>query len=173
MIDFDIGRVVEIAHAEQLLHLQHAFFGERHGAVLFIDCVIAGGVLLAGLLALDHFAANQLGDDAVDLVILVGGFFARPGDDQRRARFVDQDGIHFVDDGEVMLALDAVLQPEFHVVAQVIETEFVICAVSDIAGVGRGVVRRRPGHGQSRRRSGLETCRAGPSIRNRAWPDSR
>jgi hypothetical protein len=35
----------------------------------------------------------------VDLVILVGRFLAGPGDDQRRAGFVNQDGIDFIDDG--------------------------------------------------------------------------
>ena len=115
--------------------LQHAFFGERHGAVLFVDGEVAGGVLLARLLAFDHLAADQLGDDAVDLVILVGGFLARAGDDQRRARFVDQDGVDFVDDGEVVAALDAVLQAELHVVAQVVETELVVGAVGDVGAV--------------------------------------
>jgi hypothetical protein len=103
--------------------------------VLFVDRVIAGGVLFARLLAFDHFAAHQVGDDAVDLVILVGGFLAGAGNDERRARFVDQDGIHFVDDGEVVAALHAVFQAELHVVAQVIEAEFVVGAVGDVGAV--------------------------------------
>ena len=136
MVDLDVGGVVEIADAEQLFDLQHAFFGQRDGAVLFVHRVIAGGVLFAGLLAFDHFAAHQLRDDAVDLVVLVGGFFAGAGDDQRRAGFVDQDGIDFVDDGEVVLALHAVLEAELHVVAQVVEAELVVGAVGDVAVVG-------------------------------------
>ncbi len=55
----------------------------------------------------DH-AARQRRDDAVDLVVEVGGFLGRPGDDQRRAGLVDQDGVDFVDDGEVVPALHAV-----------------------------------------------------------------
>ena len=96
-----VFRLIEIAAAQQLFHFRDAFFGERGAAMLLVDRVIAGGVVLARLLALDLFAAHQLGNDAVDLVILVGGFFAGPGDDQRGAGFVDQDGVHFVDDGEV------------------------------------------------------------------------
>ena len=113
-------------------HLQHAFFGERGGAVLFVDGVIAGGVFLARLLAFDHFAALQVRDDLVGLVVLVGRFLAGAGNDQRRAGFVDQDRIDFVDDGEVVAALHAVLQVELHVVAQVIEAELVIGAVGDV-----------------------------------------
>ena len=48
----------------------------------------------------------------------------RPADDQRRARFIDQDGIHFVDDREIVAALDLLLARRGHaVVAQIIETE--------------------------------------------------
>ena len=90
--------VVQVAQVEQLLDLEHAFFGQRHAAVFFVDRVVAGGLLLARLLAFDHFAADQVGDDAVDLVILVGRFFAGAGNDQRRAGFVDQDRVDFVDD---------------------------------------------------------------------------
>ncbi len=108
VVPLHVLRLIHVADAEQLLHLQHAFFGEGGGAVFFIDGEIAGGVLLARLFAFDHFAANQVRDDLVGLVILVGRFLARAGDDQRRPRFVDQDRIDFIDNGEVMPALHAV-----------------------------------------------------------------
>src|SRR5271154_7329456 len=79
---------------------------------------------------------NQLGDHFVNAVVLVGGFFGRTGNDQRRARLVNQDGVHFVHDGEVMAALHALRQIVLHVVAQVIETEFVVGAEGDVGGVG-------------------------------------
>src|ERR1700733_2678497 len=103
--------------------------------MLFIHRVIAGGVAFAGLFALDLFAANQPGDDAVDLVILVGGFFARAGNNQRSARFVHQDGVDLVHDREVVAALGAILQPELHVVAQIVEAVFVVGAVSNVGVV--------------------------------------
>ena len=116
--------------------MQDAFFGERDSAMLFVDRVVAGGVLFAGLFAFDDFAAHETRNDLVDLVVLVGGLFAGAGDDERRAGFVDQDGIDFVDDGEVELALGAVRDAEFHVVAQVVEAEFVVGAVGDVGEVG-------------------------------------
>ncbi len=79
---------------------------------------------------------DQLGNDFVDAVILVGGFFGWAGDDQRRARFVNQDGVHFVHDGEVVAALHALRQIVLHVVAQIVEAEFVVGAVGDVRGVG-------------------------------------
>ena len=77
----------------------------------------------------------------------------RAGDNQRRPRFVDQDGIHFIDDrvvvqfglraltfyvrdgGRLVVALHAFREAELHVVAQVIEAELVVGAVSDIGVV--------------------------------------
>ena len=44
------------------------------------------------------------------VVVLVGRLLRRPGDDQRRARLVDQDVVDLVDDGEVELALDVLLE---------------------------------------------------------------
>ena len=136
VVPLDILGVVEIADVEQFLEPQHALFGERRGLVLFVDGVVAGGVLLAGLLALDDFAAGELGDDAVDLVVLIGGFLARAGNDERGARFVDQDGVHLIDDGVVVRPLHAILDAELHVVAEVVEAELVVRPVSDVGVVG-------------------------------------
>src|ERR1019366_624491 len=110
--------------------------GECGGLVLLIDGVVAGGVLFSGFLALDDLAADELGNDAVDLVILVGGFLAGAGNDEGGAGFVDEDGVDFVDDGVVVHALGAVLDAELHVVAEVVEAELVIGAVGDVGVVG-------------------------------------
>ncbi len=119
---FDIFWVVEIAEAEEALALRNAFFGERRGAQLFVDGVIN--------------IENQLGDNFVNAVILVGGFFRGAGNDERRARFVNQDRVHFVDDAELMAALDAVFEIVLHVVAEIIEAELVVGAEGDVGGVG-------------------------------------
>src|SRR5437773_3583070 len=99
--------------------------------ILLVDDVIAGLLVFFKL-----FAANKLRDDCVRLIILVGRFFRWAGDDQRRARFVDQDRINFVDHGKIMIALYARRQIELHVIAQIIESEFIVGTVSDVSGVG-------------------------------------
>ncbi len=58
------------------------------------------------------------------------------GDDQRCPRLVDQDRVDLVDDGVGEAALHALVRRVDHVVAQVVETEFVVGAVSDVGGVG-------------------------------------
>ena len=138
-----VGRIVQPAglHAmrHQLLGLGHAGFGQRRRLVLFVDDVVArrfeAVAILALGLALVHFAARQLRDDAVDFVIEVGRLFRGARDDQRRARFVDQDAVDFIDDREVMATLHHRTEIELHVVAQVVEAELVVRAVSDVAAV--------------------------------------
>ena len=135
MLERPVFRIGNVADAEQLLDLQPAFVGDRNIAVLFIDHKIAGE--LRGL-AGSHFqlfALFELGDDAVHTIVLVGRFLARAGNDQRRAGFVDQDGIDFIDDGKIVPALHTILEIELHVVAQVIEAELIVGAVGDICGV--------------------------------------
>ncbi len=74
-------------------------------------------------------------DGRLELVEHVGRVLDGAGDDERRARLVDEDGVDLVDDGVVVPALDAVLEPDRHVVAQVVEAELVVRAVGDVGGV--------------------------------------
>ncbi len=139
-----VGRVIESARAQavcqQLLAPCHAALGERHGFVLFVEDVVARGfqavAVLAFRVAARDGAGLQAGDDSIDFVIEIGGFLGRAGNDQRRARFVDQDAVDFVDDGEVVPALNEMRELELHVVAEVVEAELVVRAVGDVAAVG-------------------------------------
>ena len=67
--------------------------------------------------------------------VQVGVVLGLPADDQGGAGLVDQDRVHFVDDGVVQAALDAVRHLVHHVVAQVVETELVVGPVGDVGTV--------------------------------------
>ena len=127
MDDGDVLDVVErlalqfAGIAQAALELFHARFGQRHGALLLVDLVV-------GLV--------EQGNVAVDGVVEFRAIVERAGDDQRRARFVDQDRVDFIDDGVDMAALNHILHPVLHVVAQIVEAEFVVGAVGDVAVVG-------------------------------------
>ncbi len=108
---------------------------KRHRVRFLVDQEVAGRVLGAVLL-LDLLAALQLGNDLVELVVLVDRLLGRARDDQRRARLVDQDRVDLVDDGEVVAVLDHRRQVELHVVAQVVEAELVVGPVGDVGVVG-------------------------------------
>ena len=87
----------------------------------------------------------------IDRTVHFGLVFGGAGDDQRRARLIDQDGIHFVDDGEGMAALGHGVQRVFHVVAQIVEAEFVVGAVGDVGGIGDApLLIRQPMHDAAR-----------------------
>ena len=125
--DGDVLDVVERVALEQAgrfqapFELLHAGFGQRHRALLLVDFVV-------GLV--------ERRDVAVDGVVEFGAVVERAGDDQRRARLVDQDRVDFVDDGVDVPALDHVLHAVLHVVAQIVEAELVVGAVGDVAVVG-------------------------------------
>jgi len=135
-----VARVVEIVDFKQLLHLEDPLLGEGGGLGLLVDGVVAGVLLpLAGKgigLDLLDFAFLQLGDDPVDDVVLVRRILRRTGDDQRRPRLVDENGVDLVDNGKIEGALDILLQGELHVVPQVVEAELVVGAVGDVGGIG-------------------------------------
>ena len=118
-------------------------------------------------------SASSCGMIASIELVEVAAVFGRAGDDQRRARFIDQDRVDFVDDGEAVAALDHVAQRVLHVVAQIVEAELVVRAVGDVAGVGLRGARCRRGRARSCRPRGRGSGRSGPSIRCRAWRDSR
>ncbi len=119
--------------AQPSLHPLHADLGEIDGALLLVELVVVFG---------------ELRNVSVDGVVELGAIVERPGNDERRARLVDQDGVDFVDDGVDMAALHHVFEPVLHVVAQIIEAELVIGAVSDVAAILLSCVARRRAHGR-------------------------
>ena len=123
----DVVDVVEAAGGHQRRAAQHRLdlfdprFGQRDGALLLVLFVIVG---------------LERRDQLVDLDVELGIVLGRTGNDQRRARLVDQDRIDLVDDRIVKRPVDHVLEPELHVVAQIVEAELVVGAVGDIGGIG-------------------------------------
>ena len=113
---------------QQLFYMLMPLLGEIDLLGLLVDTVVAGAVLLRLRL--------ELGDQLVDLEIERRLVVDGPGDDQGGARLVDENGIHLIDDGVVQAALHLVLHAEGHVVAQVVEAEFVVGAVGDVGGIG-------------------------------------
>ena len=124
--DVDIRRIGHVGQREKPFALGESFFRERRGTVLFVERVID--------------VLNKFGDDFVDLGVFVGRFFGRSRNNQRCARFVDKDGVHFVDDGELVSALHALRQVVLHIVAEVVEAEFVVRPVGDVRAVRRAAL---------------------------------
>ena len=123
------GRVgVDVLDAEHDLDLLKAALRGVDGAL--------------GLVHVEVDALFEAGHDPGELLVGVGGLGAGAGDDERGAGLVDQDGVHLVDDGEVVPALHPRAAARDHVVAQVVEAELGVGAVGDVGLVG-GLLRRR------------------------------
>jgi len=132
----------EPALLERVLHRRQAVGRERYLLVLLFYLVVADERfalvflrILAGRGILIHL--DQVVAEANDLVDLIGVVLGRTGDDKRRARLVDEDGVYLVDDAVVMAALHAIGRLKRHIVAQVVETELVVGSVGDILRIGR------------------------------------
>ncbi len=117
---------VEVLQPEDLFAGLHATVGQKRVLVLFFHREV--DILL------------ELRNDLVSRRVFVGRFFRRSGNDQGRTGFVDQDGVDFVHDGEVQVALHAFVRFARHVVAQVIESEFVVGAVGDVGAVAHATL---------------------------------
>ena len=108
---------------------------------LFLTVLVAGvdellgfGEILRGELALHLHEAFHEGLVLLEELVVALGHGT--GDDERRARIVDQHGVHLVDDGVVVLALHEVGGLHRHVVAQVVEAELVVRAEGDVGLIG-------------------------------------
>ena len=118
--------VVEVLDAEHLLDLVHAFFGHGNRALLLIYLVVQVGA--------------KAGDQARERPVPLRRLLGRTRDDQRGARLVDEDRVDLVDDPEVVTALHALIGRPRHVVAQVVEPEFVVRPVRDVGRVRRAAL---------------------------------
>src|SRR3989338_4086296 len=138
---FDGLHLVHVGNAEEPRRLPLALFRQRNGSGLFIRQVIVTGreILLfvfgRNFISFRDTAAVKLAADFKGAVIFVRGFLGRPRDDKGGARLVNEDAVHLINDGVMMPALGHVLLLNHHIVAQVIESEFIIGSVGNITGV--------------------------------------
>ena len=102
-------------------------FAQNNLVCFFIYPVIA--------FAFFGFLADKVGRNGIHYAVKLDVVICLAGNNQRRTRFVDQNGVHFVDNGKVQFALNFVVLVGNHIVAQVVEAEFVVGAVSNVGTV--------------------------------------
>ena len=122
-----VGHVVKAAFLnlpgflQQLFDVFHAGFGQGNAFGLFVLFIVG---------------FRQLGDNAVDRHVFFRGILGRARDNQRRARLVDQNRVHLVDDRKIKRPLYHLGKRKLHVVAQIVKTQLVVGAVNNVAGIG-------------------------------------
>ena len=114
-----------------------AFLARRDGLeLLVVDEVAALRELILALGENLRGARLERLDDAREVVVRARRGLRLAGDDQRRARLVDQDRVDLVDDREAVAALHELGQRDGHVVAEVVEAELGVRSVRDFGVVG-------------------------------------
>src|SRR5712691_3317867 len=119
---FHVFRLVDVFHTRQLLNFFDTGICEQHGASFLFNGIVGF-----------FFQARR---PARKFRVLVGRFLALARDDERGARFVDQDVINLVNDGVVQVALHKLVERVDHVFAQVVKAKFVVGAIGNISVVG-------------------------------------
>ncbi len=137
----DIGGGIERVVFCQQSHLGQDLLG------VFVTCFAQDDLMCLFIYPVVAFAffgflADEVGRDGVHDLVQLDAVVCLAGDNQRSARFVNQDGIHFIDNGKIQFALHFVVLVGNHIVAQVVEAEFIIGAVGDIGGIGVLTVER-------------------------------
>jgi hypothetical protein len=87
----------------------------RDGLVLLVELVVGVGIPSFQQRVVRH--ARERARDAREVVVDLRSGLRLAGDDQRRARLVDEDGVDLVDDAVAMTALDDGVERHCHVVA--------------------------------------------------------
>ena len=117
VVQIEVVVVEHVADAQHLFNFGNTRVGRRDGLLFFVHRVVVFG---EGL------------DDACQRVVQVRRFFTRAGNDERRPRFVDEDRVHFVDDTIIERPLYHLVFADDHVIAQVVEPEFVVRPIGDV-----------------------------------------
>ena len=142
MLDLDILGIRQVFDMEELLDLGNTLFCKNDILVLLIYkeiTVFLYGISHNGIHLTDLGGCGTTLHPACDVVahfIDIRGLSALSGNDQRRTRLIDQDGVHLVDDAVMQRALNQLLLVDDHVITQVIKAQLVICDIGDIAVVG-------------------------------------
>ena len=133
--------VIDVVDTQAGLDFRQAGLGCEDGLLRLVELVV--------------FVTNQAEHRLGELFVGIGGLHACAGNDERRARLVDEDGVDLVDDGEVVAALHAGARAGHHVVAQVVETEFGIGAIrhvglicGDALGLAHAILHQAHFHAQ-------------------------
>ena len=143
VVQLGVVRSRDILNIEIGLRLAHTLLGQRHGARLDIAHIVAAlGLGLAHLhIELGELnkilASGKAANEAIRPLIHIGRFAARAGDDERRSRFIDQNGVHLVNNSVGKAALNEAFPADRHIIPEVVESELAVRAVGDVACVCR------------------------------------
>ena len=139
VLQFQVFRIRQVIYGEEFFCLFHTFLCQHNGFRLFIQNEVAFFLQFFFQQGIHCFrfiqqaAFFQSFYKQVSHTVQFCGLGTAAGNDQRCSCFIDQNGVNFVDDRKVQISLYHLFLTSYHVVTQVVKTEFVICTVCDIA----------------------------------------
>ena len=130
-----VARCVQrVVGLQQVLVDQHRLnkfvpvLGELDSALLLVDYKVPVFCFFIG-------ANRQLWNQLIDPTVKLRAILGCARDNEWRSRFVDQNRVNLINNGEGQRALHLVVHAERHIVAQVVKAEFVVGAVNDVCRV--------------------------------------
>ena len=81
------------------------------------------------------FLLYQFRDHCINCSVQVRAVLGCTGNNKRRSCLIDKNRVNLIHYRVVQRALNAILRAEGHIVTEVIETEFVVCSVSNVCVV--------------------------------------
>ncbi len=131
-------RRVEVVDPQRALDLLDAVLRDADRLELLVVLVVGADLLGMSLRVAGSRAESvELRGDAREVVVDLRGGLGLAGDDERRPRLVDEDRVDLVDDRKDVAALDARVERDGHVVAEIVEAELRVRPVRDVRLVRR------------------------------------
>ncbi len=139
VLDLQILRIRIVLYVEELLHLLHTGLGEVDDLILLIDdkipCLLLhhphDGIHLGQFLHV-RTPLHPPGQQVAHL-IQGRGLAALSRDDKGRPGFIDEHRVHLVNDTVVQVPQHQLFLVDYHIVPQVIESQFIVGHISDVA----------------------------------------
>ncbi|MNU81371.1 hypothetical protein D3C71_710290 [compost metagenome] len=115
--------VIQILNPKGFLGFRHTFLGKRYCLNFDIYIVVL-------------FRFQTL-HETVGCIVQLGRFLGLSGNNQRSTRLIDKNGVHLVNNAEIERTLNHLLFVENHIVTQIVEPEFIVRSVRNIASISR------------------------------------
>ena len=141
VLQFQVFGVRQVIHVEEFFCLCDTFLCQHNAFCLFIQNKVPFFLQfffhqrVHSFFFVQDAAFFQLFYKQIGYAVQVCGLGAAAGNDQWCSGFVDEDGVHFVDDGKVQVTLYHAFFADYHVVTEVVETKFIVGAICDVAGI--------------------------------------
>ena len=138
MLNFNILGICQVINLEELFHSFYTLGSQINNFVLFVNNEITGFFLFYPHDNI-HFAQirhilttlHLLGKN-ITYLIKLGGFTALTGNDKGCSGFIDQYGVHLIDDSKMQVTQYQLGFVNDHVITQIVKSQLVIGDVSNI-----------------------------------------